>query len=233
MVESGKDSPVVIEVLSSPTKSSEAILPKRTLVSQVTSQQVFFFNSSRYIHASLIVALIISRQERAAGDATNTEKPTKDHPEPTKEVVQPLSEADSRVEAVVVRPIEVIAAPAPSPVRSAPTEKRAKVPAKPISEQAFATSVEQRQNDRTSGCTEIGRQPVTELRAADESPLAQANSLIVASGGVDSEDVVGVVQEAAAADVQVCHIDDNNGRSVLTRNFRPGFAGRGRRDQSI
>lgn len=179
------------------------------------------------------MALIVSCQEPAAGDATNTKKPTKDHPALTKKFVQPLSEGDSRVEAVAVVPIEVIAAPAPSPVRSTPAEKRAKVPAKPISGQVFATSVEQRQNDRTSGCTEIGRQPVTGLHAADESPLAQPNPFIVVSGGVGSGAVVGVVKEAVTAEVQVCHIDHNNGCSLLTGTFRPGFAERGRRDWSI
>lgn len=48
MVESARDSPAVIEVLSSPMEPPEVILPKRTLISQVTSQQVFFQFLSLY-----------------------------------------------------------------------------------------------------------------------------------------------------------------------------------------
>ena len=41
-------------------------------------------------------------------------------------------EGDSRVKAAAVGLIEVIITPAPSPVRSNPTEKGAKMPTKPI-----------------------------------------------------------------------------------------------------
>jgi hypothetical protein len=57
-VEFTKDSPVVIEVSSSPLEPPKAVLPKRGPVSRVTLEEVLF-NSSRCIHASLIVALII------------------------------------------------------------------------------------------------------------------------------------------------------------------------------
>lgn len=53
-----KESPVAIEVSSSSPEPPQAILPKRGPVSRVIPQQVLF-NSSRCIHASLIVALII------------------------------------------------------------------------------------------------------------------------------------------------------------------------------
>jgi len=58
--ELAKDSPAVIEVSSSssPSEPPKAIPSKRKPVSRVTSQEVLF-NSFRYIHASLIVALIV------------------------------------------------------------------------------------------------------------------------------------------------------------------------------
>jgi len=57
-VELAKDSPAVIEVFSSPSESPEAIPPKHKPVSRVTPQEVLL-NYFRYIHASLIVALIV------------------------------------------------------------------------------------------------------------------------------------------------------------------------------
>lgn len=53
-----KDSQAVIEVSSSPLEPPKVIPPKRKPDSRVTSQEVVF-NSSRCIHASLIVALIV------------------------------------------------------------------------------------------------------------------------------------------------------------------------------
>lgn len=139
-----------------------------------------------------------------------------------KRIAQPKSERDSRVEEVVVKPVEVITVLAPSPVRSTSTEKRAEVP---ISGQAFAMSIGRKKDDRTSESTKVEWQPVAELRATEDSRLVQANPPIVVSGGVD--DGVGVelevVREAMATGVQVCHIDGNNGCSVLTLNFGSGF----------
>ena len=57
-VESTRESLAAIEVPSSPPEPPKAIFPKREPVSRVTLQEVLF-NSSRGVHASLIVALII------------------------------------------------------------------------------------------------------------------------------------------------------------------------------
>jgi len=48
-----KNSPPVIEVLSSPPEPPKAILPKRKPISRVTPKEVFLFNSLRCVHASL------------------------------------------------------------------------------------------------------------------------------------------------------------------------------------
>jgi hypothetical protein len=53
-----KDSPVIIEVSSSPPEPPKAILPKRGPISRVISKEVSF-NSFHFVHASLIVALIV------------------------------------------------------------------------------------------------------------------------------------------------------------------------------
>ena len=58
-VELAKNPPAVIEVFSSPPEPPKAIPPKRKPSSRVTAKEVFFFNSIRWIHASLIVALIV------------------------------------------------------------------------------------------------------------------------------------------------------------------------------
>ena len=62
-------------------------------------------------------------------------------------------------------------------------------------------SVEQKQDDRTSGSTEVEWQPVAKLRATDDSHLVEVNPPIVVSGGVEVE----VVKEAVVTGVQVCH----------------------------
>jgi hypothetical protein len=83
------------------------------------------------------------------------------------------------------------------------------MPMKPISGRTFATSLEQKQDDRTSEPTEIKWQSVAELHATNDSRLAAANPPTVASGGVD--DWVGVevevVKEAVTVGVQVCYIE--------------------------
>jgi len=139
-----------------------------------------------------------------------------------KKVAQPQNEGDSQVEEVVVKPVEVITVPAPSPVRSTSTEKRAEVP---ISGQAFAMSVGREKDDRTSESTKVEWQPVAKSRATDDSRLVQANPPIVVSGGVDGGVSIEleVVREAVATGVQVCHIDGNNDCSALTLNFGSGF----------
>lgn len=67
-IELAKDSPAVIEVFSSPLEPPKAILTKRKPVSRVTLQEVHF-NSSRCIHASRIVALIV--HTRSMSQTTN------------------------------------------------------------------------------------------------------------------------------------------------------------------
>lgn len=123
-----------------------------------------------------------------------------------------------------MEPVEVIAVAVPSPVRSTSAEKRAEIQTKPISEQVFAMSVERKRDDHVSESTEVERQPVAKLRATSDPRLVEANPLIVVSGGVDGEISVevGAMKEAVVTSVQVCHIDENNGCSSLTRHFHSG-----------
>lgn len=126
---------------------------------------------------------------------------------------------------MAVEPMEVIAIPVPSPVRSTSTEKRTEMPTLPIPGQVFTMRAERKEDDRASESAKIEWQPTEELWAANDSRLVEANLLIAVSGGVD--DVVGVeaevVNEMVATSVQVCHIDKNNGCSLLTPNFCSGF----------
>ena len=123
-----------------------------------------------------------------------------------------------------MEPVEIIAVPVPSPVRSTSAEKRAEIQTKPISEQVFAMSVERKRDDHVSESTEVERQPVAKLRATSDPRLVEANPLIVVSGGADDEIGVEVeaMKEAVVTSVQVCHIDENNGCSSLTRHFHSG-----------
>lgn len=127
--------------------------------------------------------------------------------------------------------VEVIIAPAPPPVRSSSPKTRAKVPAKPISEQAFATSVEWKRDNYTSYPTEVERPPVVESQTTNNSRLVEANPPAVSFGVVDHEIEVEVEvkKEAVATGAQVCHINDNVTCSSLTRNFHQGRTPHGRR----
>lgn len=120
--------------------------------------------------------------------------------------------------------VEVVAVPAPSPVRSSFTERSVQMPMKPIPEQVFATSGGGEQDGRTSKSTGVEQQSVSELRAPDDSRLVQTNAPVAVPGGIDE---VGAEVEArkgaVVASAQVCHIDDNNGCSPLTSTFHPGF----------
>lgn len=126
---------------------------------------------------------------------------------------------------MAAEPAEVIAAPVPFPAGSTPSGKGTKMLPKPISEQAFAMSVERKQDDRTSKSTEVGRQLVTELRATGDSRLIEANPPPAVSGGVDgeAEAEAEVEKEAVVTSVQVCHIDENTACSRLTRNSHLGL----------
>jgi len=100
---------------------------------------------------------------------------------------------------VAMEPVEVIAAPNLSIVRSTSTEKRAKMPAKPISEQAFIVGVE-RKKDPT----------VAESRATHDSRSAEASPPVVVSGGVVNDVEAEIeMKEAVATGSQVRRIDVN------------------------
>ena len=232
-LELAKNSPAVIEVLSSPPEPPKAILPKRKPISRVISKEVFLFNSLRCVHASLRSANR-SYQERVENEQPKTEEPTRVRPASEK-VALPQGENDSRVEEVTLEPVKVISVPIPPPVRLVLAEKRAEIPMKPISEREFAMNVLQEQDDHTTNPAEAGRLPVAGLRASNGSLLAVANPPAAVSGGVshDLEVEVGVEKEAVATDVQVCHIDDNTPRFPLTRNFHQGFTRHGRRTPRI
>ena len=120
-----------------------------------------------------------------------------------------------------MEPVEVIAVPAPLPKRSAPTEKRTKIP---ISERAVATSVEWRLVDHASGATKAERLPRGELCSTSDSRLDEADSLVVDYGGVDHE----VEAEVIATGIQVCSIGDKF-YSPFTCDFHPGFTQHGPR----
>jgi len=214
-----KNSPAVIEVLSSPSEPPKAILPKRKPISRVISKEVLLFNSPRRVHASLRSANR-SYQERVENDQPKTEEPTRVRPASEK-VTLPQGEKDSKVEEVTLEPMKVISVPVPPPVRLDLAEKRAEIPTKPISERAFAMSVLREQDDHTAKPTEAGRLPAAELRASQDSLLAVANPPATVSGGVIHEIEAEGAVEAVATGVQVCHIDDNTTRSKLTRNFHP------------
>ncbi|KAF9648425.1 hypothetical protein BDM02DRAFT_2277222 [Thelephora ganbajun] len=81
--------------------------------------------------------------------------------------------------------MEVVAVPAPRPARSTSTEKRAKMPTKPISEQVFATSVERKWDDQTSEPTEAKQPPAAELHATNNSCSVEANPPTAVSSSVD------------------------------------------------
>ena len=81
---------------------------------------------------------------------------------------------------------------------------------KPISEQAFAMSVERKQDDRGSEPTATERLPVAEPRATNYPRLVKASPPTAVSGGLDNEfEADKEVKEAVVTGAQVCHIDDN------------------------
>lgn len=122
-----------------------------------------------------------------------------------------------------MEPVEVMVVPAPSPVRSTPTETRTKMPAKPISEQVFVMCAEGKQDDHTSNSTKV--ESVTEPHATDVSYFVEVNPSAAVSGivGHEVEAEVEVEKEVAAAGAQVCH-SDNTSCSLLTRSFHQGLA---------
>ena len=125
---------------------------------------------------------------------------------------------------MTVETVKVIAVLAPSPVRSASTEKIVKMATKPISEQAFATSVEREQGDQGSGSTENERQFMAELRSANDSRLVEANPPVTV-GGVDHEAdaEMEVEKEAAVTSVQVRHTNSNTSVSHQLVTFAKGL----------
>ena len=165
-----------------------------------------------------------SFQERVTEDPPKTEKST--NARPVLEKVVPIQvEEDPPVEEA-----EVITVLVPSLVRSAPTENRAKAPTKPISEQALALNVEQKQDDHASKSTTTERPSLAEPCDANDSRLVEADPPVAASGGVDrevefeAEVEVEVRKEAAVTGAQVRRIDDNTACSLLTCNFLQGLA---------
>jgi hypothetical protein len=118
------------------------------------------------------------------------------------------------VNTVLVTPLE----------RSASAENRAKAPTKPISEQALALNVEQKQDDHASKSTTTERSSLAEQCDANDSRLVEADPPVAASGRVDREVEVEVGKEAAVTGAQVRRIDDNTACSLLTCNFLQGLA---------
>jgi len=133
-----------------------------------------------------------------------------------------------------MEPVEVISAPVPPPVRSTPAKQRPEIS---IPEPGFAMSVLRKQDDCTAKFTVARRLPAPELRASKGAPLAVANPPAAVFDGVgheiEVEVRVGVEKEAVAIGAQVCHIDGNATRSLLTRNFHQGFTRHGHRTRQI
>jgi len=108
------------------------------------------------------------------------------------------------------------------------------MPPKPISEQAFITSVERKQDDRASESAEVERPPVAESRATNDSRLAEAGPPAGVSGGVVNEVEAEIdVEEAMTTGAQVCRIDVNTPCSSSTHNFHLGFTRHGCRIRPI
>lgn len=118
--------------------------------------------------------------------APKTENRTTVLPAPKKVL---LSQGDgvSQGEEVTVDRVEVVVVPAPSLRRSTSTEKRTKMPTKPISEQGVSMTIEQKQGDRASEATKAQRPPVAEFCSVNDLRLAETNSAVVTRGPADHE----------------------------------------------